>query len=304
MHDHTSSAKSHYSGLKPKKGWPARNYRMVRHHIVPGIFRKREGETFRPDFSQPPEGKVAITWVGHATFLIQFAGANLIVDPNWALWHGVVKRSRLPGVPLDHLPPIDAVLVTHAHFDHLHKPSLRVIQARHGVVVPQGSGSLVRSLGFSKVVEMGIWDEWHHRGLQVIHTPSHHWGARYLHDTHRDFGGFIIRMGDVSVYHCGDSAYFDGFKTIGAAQNVDIALLPIGAYDAPSGRDVHMNPEEALQAYEDLGARHFIPMHYGTFPLGNEDPREPLQRLLSDARRRGLLDNVSVLTEGIPGVFD
>lgn len=292
--------KNHYAGLLPKKGWPERNYRFFRHQVVPGIFRPRDGDMYRPDFSPPTEGTVRVTWIGHATFLIQFASHTVLVDPNWAMWHGIVKRSRLPGVPLDHLPPLDLILVTHAHFDHLHKKTLRAIHARHGIVVPRGSAGLVRALGFRQVIELGIWDEWHHGGLQVVHTPAHHWGARYIHDTHRDYGGYVIRAGGRAVFHCGDSAYFDGFRVIGASQALDVALLPIGAYEAPSGRDVHMNPEEALQAFEDLGAAHMVPMHFGSFPLGNEAPHEPAQRLLADAHRRGFGDRVRIMTEGVP----
>ena len=296
-------SKDNYAGLLPKRGWPERNYRFLRHQIVPGIFKRRDGQLLRPDFPPPAPGQVSVTWIGHATFLLQFPKANVLVDPNWALWHGIVKRSKLPGVPLDHLPPIDLVLVTHAHFDHLHKKSLRALEAKRGIIVPRGSGRLVRSLGFPQVVEMGVWDEWSHGGLQVVHTPAHHWGARYLHDTHRDYGGYIIRDGNKSVFHCGDSAYFDGFLTIGSSQAVDLALLPIGAYDTPSGRDVHMNPEEALQAFEDLGARYMVPMHYGSFPLGNEAPHEPVQRLMADAHRRDFTKKVRVLTEGVPALF-
>ena len=295
--------KNNYAGLLPKKGWPERNYKFFRHHVVPGIFKARAGATHRPDFSKPSPGSVRVTWIGHATFLLQFPGCNVLVDPNWALWHGIVKRSKLPGIPLDHLPPLDLILVTHAHFDHLHKRTLRAIGARHGIVVPRGSAGLVRSLGFTQIIEMGIWDEWRHGDLHIVHTPAHHWGARYIHDTHRDYGGYIIRNGGKSVFHCGDSAYFDGFGVIGASHAVDIALLPIGAYDAPSGRDVHMNPEEALQAFEDLGAATMIPMHYGSFPLGNEAPHEPVQRLLADAHRRDFSERVKVLTEGVPAEF-
>ena len=216
--------KENYAGLLPKKGWPRRNYRFLRHQIVPSIFKRRDGESLRPELASPQPGNVAVTWIGHATFLLQFAGTNVVVDPNWALWHGIVKRSKLPGVPLDHLPPIDLILVTHAHFDHLHKKSLRVLDARHGIIVPRGSGPLVRSLGFRQVMELGIWDEWTHGPIQVIHTPAFHWGARYWHDTHRDYGGYIIRAHGKSVFHCGDSAYFDGFLTIGASQAVDVAI--------------------------------------------------------------------------------
>lgn len=295
--------RDHYAGILPRRGWPERNYRFLRHQIVPGIFRPRDGSERRPSLAPPPPGKARVTWIGHATFLIQFAGANIVVDPNWALWHGVVKRARLPGIPIDHLPPIDLVLVSHAHFDHLHKKSLRAIESRHGILVPRGTRKLVESLGFDRVLELGIWDEWEQEGLQVIHTPAHHWGARYVHDTHRAYGGFIVRAHGQSVFHCGDSAYFEGFRTIGAAQAIDIALLPIGAYEAPSGREVHMNPEEALTAFEDLGAGVMIPMHYGCFPLGNEAPHEPVRRLLSDAHHRGLSRKVKVLVEGRPALL-
>ncbi len=298
-----SPKKSHYAGLFPKKGWPQRNYKLFRNHIVPGIFRPRCGETHRPDFSTPAEGKIRLTWIGHASFLVQTAKHNVLIDPNWAMWLGIVKRLRLPGIPLDHLPPLDAILVTHAHYDHLHKKTLRAIHAKHGIFVPRGSAALVRSLGFPQTTELGLWDEWNNSGLHIVHTPAHHWGARYIHDTHRDYGGYVILSGGRSIFHCGDSAYFDGFLTIGSSYAVDVALLPIGAYECPSGRDVHMNPEEALQSFEDLGAGHMVPMHYGSFPLGNEAPHEPVQRLLADAQRRGFHDRVHVLTEGVPREF-
>jgi L-ascorbate metabolism protein UlaG (beta-lactamase superfamily) len=135
--------------------------------------------------------------------------------------------------------------------------------------------------------------------LEVIHTPSHHWGARFIHDTHRDYGGYIVRAGGKSVFHCGDSAYFGGFAEIGVKHNIDIALMPIGAYESPSGRDVHMNPEEAARAFIDLNAKLLIPMHYGTFPLGNEPHNEPVERLLAEADRLGISEQVLVPEEGV-----
>jgi len=291
------------SGLKPTKGWPQRNYRFLRHQIVPGIFKRREGNQFRPEFHPLNDESVRITWIGHAGFLIQFESMNVLIDPNWAMWHGIVKRSRLPGIPIDHLPPIDLVLISHAHYDHLHKKSLRVIDSRYGIIVPTGLRDLVSRLKFPAVYEMNVWEELKLGGLTITHTPSYHWGARNLHDTHRNFGGFHIHGGGKDIFHCGDSAYFDDFKTIGARHNIDIAILPIGAYEAPSGRDVHMNPEEALQAFEDLGGAVMIPMHFGSFPLGNECPLEPVQRLSAEAHHRGLTDKLFVLDEGTPVTF-
>lgn len=263
------------------------------------MFRRTAGDVLEPVLAPPEPDKVRITWIGHASFFLQFAGHSVIVDPNWAKWHGPVKRRRHPGLNLHGLPEVDLVLVTHAHFDHLHKPSLKILQAREGIIVPLGSGSLVKKLGFPATHEMRVWDELKFDKLEIIHTPSHHWGARFLHDTHRDYGGYLVRAGEKSVFHCGDSAYFDGFSEIGKRYNIDIALMPIGAYESPSGRDVHMNPEEAVRAFADLGAKLLIPMHYGTFPLGNEPHEEPVDRLLAEADRLGISEQVLIPEEGV-----
>ena len=124
-----------------------------------------------------------------------------------------------------------------------------------------------------------------------------------LHDSHRGFGGFVIEAGGKSVFHCGDTAYFDGFREIGSRHKIDIALLPIGAYDPPSGREVHMNPEEAVQAFLELGAEWMVPMHYGSFRLSFEPPDEPVERLRACARQYGIEDRVVVMNEGAPQVF-
>lgn len=286
------------SGLRPKKGWPGRNYTFWRHRLLPQIAKKRVGQTESAIIVPPEEGAVRVTWIGHASFLVQFGSHSVMFDPNWANWHGPVKRQREPGLSLKDLPDLDLVLVSHAHFDHLHKKSLKTIQTKEGIIVPRGSGGLVKNLGFNNVAEMKVWDELNVSGMKVVHTPSHHWGARYGADVNRDYGGFLVGSGDRKVFHAGDSAYFEGFKEIGKKEDICVALMPIGAYDAPSGRDVHMNPEEALQAFEDLGAQVMVPMHYGTFPLGNEDPDEPIKRLLIEAKKRGIEDRVIVPDPG------
>lgn len=296
---HFKKTSVRYAGLMPQKGWPERNFRFLRHRIVPGMFRRTAGDVLEPVLAPPEQDKVRVTWIGHASFFLQFAGHSVIVDPNWAKWHGPVKRSRHPGLNLHGLPEVDLVLVTHAHFDHLHKPSLKILKAREGIVVPMGSKSLVKRLGFPATHEMKVWDELAFDQLRIIHTPSHHWGARFLHDTHRDYGGYLVQAGGKTVFHCGDSAYFPGFSEIGRRHAIDIALMPIGAYDAPSGRDVHMNPEEAVRAFVDLGAKIMIPMHYGTFPLGNEPHGEPIERLLAEADRLGINDHILIPEEGV-----
>lgn len=294
------------AGLMPEKGWARRNLRFMSRSLIPTMLQRRGASTSgeRPGYGGLQQNEIEVMWIGHASFLVRTPWMNILIDPNWAMWHGPVKRARRPGLRLDHLPPIDLILITHAHFDHLHRPSLkRIANGHQTVLVPQGVGKLLRRIPVRQVKEMENWQCHLHGEVEVIFTPSYHWGARYIHDTHRGFGGFLIRTPHSSLYHCGDSAYFDGFAELGRQFDVDTALLPIGAYDSPSGRDVHMNPEEALQAFEDMGARSMVPMHYATFPLGNEHLDEPLRRLEASARERGIADRVIAPREGEALVF-
>jgi L-ascorbate metabolism protein UlaG (beta-lactamase superfamily) len=290
-------------GLLPEAGWQKRNLQFIQRILIPSIFSKRTGAEQLPDFPELDEGQIGITWIGHATFLIQVGGMNILVDPNWAMWHSIVKRVRRPGIKIEHLPPIDAVLVSHAHHDHLHLPSLREVANQQPILVPAGVGKIVHRRGFGEVREMGYWESFEFGDIEIIHTPAQHWGARFVHDTHRSFGGYLIKYGGRAIYHCGDSAYFDGFGEIGEHCDIDVALMPIGAYGAPSGRAVHMNPEEALDAFGELGAKMIVPMHYGTFPLGQEPIHEPLERLVSEANRRGVAEQLKVLAEGRTVIF-
>ncbi len=290
-------------GILPKKGWQKRNVQFLGKTILPSLFSRRGGLVQTPEFPAADVGKAAITWIGHASFLLNIGGQNVIVDPNWAMWLSVFKRVRHPGIAIRDLPHIDMVLITHAHHDHLHIRSLREIANRQPILVPHGVGSLVRRRGFSEVHEMAYWDKRNEKELEVVFTPAAHWGARFVHDTHRQFGGYIVKAPGICIYHAGDSAMFDGFEEIGRHHPIDVALMPIGAYNAPSGREVHMNPEEALDAFEQLGAKIMVPMHYGTFPLGNEPMDEPVARLRSEAERRGLRDRVVVMPEGVPYLF-
>jgi L-ascorbate metabolism protein UlaG (beta-lactamase superfamily) len=288
-------------GLKPGKGWLRRNF--ITEVYLPSLFSRRHGRAGQPTFPQLHGDDICLTWIGHASFLISWRGLNLLVDPIWALWLKVVKRMKHPGIQLNHLPAIDAVLVTHAHFDHLDRRTLRRIASAQPIIVPQGVGSLVRNLGFDRVHEMQPWQTFALRDVAVTLTPCHHWGARVLHDRYRGFGGFHFRFGERTVFHCGDSAYFNGFKEIGQRLPTEVALLPIGAYEPPTRREVHMNPEEAVKAFLELNARTLVPMHYGTFRLSYEPLDEPLQRFRAEVDRHRLTDRVKIMEEGVPAVF-
>ena len=276
--------------LKPGTDWHKRNF--LTEVLIPSLFTKRSGSRAKPLFPEVKAGEIGITWIGHASFLIQTEEINILIDPNWSMWLKVIKRLKRPGLHIDSLPAIDFVLVTHAHFDHLDRRSLRKVAADQPIVVPIGVGNLVHDLGFNIVHELDYWQQIQLGSLGVSLTPCHHWGARFLHDLHRGFGGFVIEADGRSIFHCGDSAYFHGFEEIGERFPIEIALLPIGAYDAPSRREVHMNPEEAVRAFLELGAQKLVPMHYGTFRLGYEPLDEPPERLLASAREHGVDEKV------------
>jgi L-ascorbate metabolism protein UlaG (beta-lactamase superfamily) len=236
---------------------------------------------------------------------------SIIVDPNFARWLFVLKRLRQPGVQLKDLPPIDLVLVTHAHFDHLHRPSLRALvqQTRYltgtapAIVVPRHVLDLVSDLGFREIIELDWWNSLRYDGLTVTHVPSRHWGARVIKDSHRGYGGYVLRDSKHSLYHAGDTAYFAGFREIGARLAPELALLPIGAYSPDTYRNVHASPADATRAFLDLNSRWMVPMHYGSFRLSHEPIEEPLQLLEREARAAGIRDRVVILEEGITRLF-
>jgi L-ascorbate metabolism protein UlaG (beta-lactamase superfamily) len=279
--------------------------RLVRHSAVT----PRSGETRKPRLAM--NGELGVTFIGHASFFLQIGGRSVVIDPNFARWLFVLKRLKRPGLRVRDLPPIDVVLVTHAHFDHLHRPSLRAIVQdtlrKRGIapviIIPSHVADLVSDLGFSEIIELDWWKTSRYGNLAITHVPSRHWGARILKDSHRGYGGFVLRAGKHSVYHAGDTAYFAGFSEIGRRLSPELALLPIGAYNPPQFRNVHASPEDATRAFLDLNARWMVPMHYGSFRLSHEPVEEPLQLLEQEARSAGIEEKVVVLEEGVTRFF-
>ena len=264
---------------------------------------RRTGQSRQPLFPELATGQLALTWIGHASFLVQFNDLNVLVDPNFANWLFLLKRLRKTGFALRDLPPIDLVLLTHAHFDHFHKPTLRRLPSPKLAVMPWKVGDLARGLGFDRVIELQWWESFSNGDWKVTLTPSEHWGARTLHDIHRGFGGFLLEHQGRRIYHAGDSAYFGGFSEIGRRCPPEIALLPIGAYLPDALRRVHLSPADALRVFKDLRAQWLVPMHFGTFKLSFEDMDEPPRLLRDLARRQGLLPHIKFLQEGLPQVF-
>ena len=236
---------------------------------------------------KPPLEGLRLTWLGHASWLVQGGGSSVLIDP--ALGpriSGFIPRNAGPGLTVDALPPIDACLITHNHYDHLDLPTLRAVGAP--VVAGLGTRPNLRGLPCS---ELAWWERLHVGGLTISFVPSQHWSRRGVGDVNRAlWGGFVVECGGARVYHAGDTAYFAGFSEIGRRfPGLDAALLPIGAYDPEWFMQAqHMNPEEAVQAFLDLGARRLVAMHWGTFKLTDEPLGEPPVRLRADWARRGL----------------
>jgi L-ascorbate metabolism protein UlaG (beta-lactamase superfamily) len=250
----------------------------------------------------PARGEGArITWIGHSTFLVQLDGKTFITDPILGdVWPGWFVHRNVPSaIPLADLPKVDAALVTHDHHDHLDVDTLR----RLGVPVVAGLGTrrLLRRHGLF-VTELGWWSSARVGDVTITFVPAQHFAKRgFADDNERLWGGFVLSGRSATVYHAGDSGYFPGFRAIGRRfPRIDAALLPIGAYDPGWFMErVHMTPEQALSAFEDLGAHTFVAMHWGTFKLSDEALDEPPRRLEAERLRRELSpEAVRVLAVG------
>ncbi len=158
-----------HASMKLGAGWHERNF--LTEVVIPTMFAKRNGSKLKPIFPEIAEGQVCITWIGHASFLIQTPRTSILIDPIWAKWLKVFKRIKHPGIELRDLPNIDLVLVTHAHFDHLDKKTLRAVAAEQPIVVPEHVGGLVHGLGFNRVHELERWQSIEHEDVKVTLTP-------------------------------------------------------------------------------------------------------------------------------------
>ena len=228
-------------------------------------------------------GTPRATWIGHSSVLVTLASKAVLIDP---VFSGriarVIRRHGEAGLQAVDLPEIAAVLVSHNHYDHLDEPSIRRISRNVPVLAPAGLGRWFRRRGFTRVTEMEWWQRHEIGPVAITFVPARHWSRRVPWDTNRSWwGGYVLEGGGATVYHAGDSAWFDGFRLIAERfPSIDLALLPIGAY-APAwfmGQH-HMNPEEALDALALLRPRSFVPIHWGAFQLTDEPLQEPIERL-------------------------
>jgi N-acyl-phosphatidylethanolamine-hydrolysing phospholipase D len=257
----------------------------------------------------------AATWIGHITVLLQFGGLNLLTDPVFSArcfpvqWAGP-QRQTPPGLSLDQLPHIDVVLLSHNHYDHMDEHSLVALSRQAGgcplFITPLGHKHWFARRGIHHVVELDWWDEHvlpateHSLRMPVVLTPAQHWSARTTRDALRSlWGSFAVLSPDCHLFFAGDTAYSKDFidirqhfaraQTPEQGGGFDLALLPIGAYEPRwFMKDQHVNPEESVQIFQDLGCQRALAVHWGTFQLTNEALDQPPRDLAQARSHHGL----------------
>jgi L-ascorbate metabolism protein UlaG (beta-lactamase superfamily) len=261
------------------------------------FLRERAAELVKPSF-QTRHVPTPVTWdnnkitaslLGHSTILINFEGLNILTDPVLFPRIGAQSvfgtlgpiRRQACALAASDLPRIDLVLISHSHLDHLDFPSLNALTGARKTITAKNTSDLLANTRIKSVMELG-WGE-----STRVSTPNgdaeveafevRHWGARWRHDTHRGYNGYIISRNGKKIIFGGDTAMTDSFKSLRSKGPFEFACMPIGAYNP--FLHSHCNPEQSLQMANDAGARHFLPMHFYTFRLGREVATEPMQRL-------------------------
>lgn len=272
---------------------PMPTSRAVRKLMLSGGMRPDLADAVRipvmPTHELPPApaGRVAVTWIGHATCVVQIGGVTVLTDPVWSRRiPGVRPRLTPPGMPLGAVGRIDAVVISHNHFDHLDAPTIRRLPRDTLLLVPAGLAWWFDRLGFRNVVELDWWESTAVGPVRAEFVPSHHWSRRTPFDGCRSlWGGWVLTADEGSagqrrVYFAGDSAYGPFFTEIGRRfPGIDLALLPVGAF-LPRWfmKPLHMSPVEAVRACRDLGAGRMATIHWGTFALSAETPMAPVEQ--------------------------
>jgi L-ascorbate metabolism protein UlaG (beta-lactamase superfamily) len=243
----------------------------------------------RPDPSSWTDDRLTVAWLGHATVLFNFHGTWVLTDPALERRIGIGRgRAKLgprrlvqPALRPRELPDLDLLLLSHAHMDHTDLGTLRFLPSVVPVVVQLGNQDLVRR--FDRVEELAWGEHIEVAGLRVEATEARHWGARMVTDSHRGYGGYLLQKAGRTVLFAGDTAYTDALTKLGRRGRIDLAILPIGAYDPWINN--HASPEQAWAMFQRLGAEYVLPVHHSTFRLSREPGDEPIRRFLAAAGR-------------------
>jgi len=239
-----------------------------------------------------------VTFLGHSSALIEMDGLNILSDPNFSrhIFFFIRRRSPIPTI-VRNLPQLDLILVSHGHYDHLDLPTLRKLPRETPVVAPPGLETLLRWAGMKHVVTLREWQSHQLGRVTVTAVPARHFPGRPPLFPNAGYQGYVIE-GRTNAYFAGDSALFEGMNAIGERWDIDVALLPIGAYEPPAFRRFHMSPEDAIEAGRRLRAKIIVPIHWGAFKLSLEPFDEPVLRLEEAAREANLSSRVRILLPG------
>jgi N-acyl-phosphatidylethanolamine-hydrolysing phospholipase D len=253
----------------------------------------------RPVLSEIFSRGDSITYLGHATLWIHLQGKNILTDPVFGkIWLGITRHTPFPLDPGE-LPPIEVVLISHNHYDQLDKQSLRRLGTAPLYLTPLGYRDwFAKILPGARVIELDWFEVTTHQGMIFRLLPAQHWTKRSAGDTNRSlWGAWLIQGVDRKVFFGGDSGYFFGFEEYGRKFGpLDVALLPIGAYEPRWFMAAqHMNPYEAVKAFQDLKAKVFIPQQWGVFDLANEPLDLPPQAFREAARAAGFSEETTPL---------
>ena len=248
------------------------------------------------NFLRKNRSEFTLTWIGHSTMLIQIDGVNILTDPVFSnrcspvQWAGPERQVK-PGIDFDDLPDIDLVIISHDHYDHLDKITIKKLGSKPFYLVPLGIGEFLKDEDINRFEEKDWGDSITFNKLKIICTPAQHFSGRKGVDKNKTlWASWIIKGKSARIYFGGDSGYFPGYVQIGEQYGpFDLVMLPIGAY-LPHWfmSPVHMDPAEAIQAYRDLKADIFVPIHWGTFDLADEPLDEPPQKLRNEISKAGL----------------
>jgi L-ascorbate metabolism protein UlaG (beta-lactamase superfamily) len=252
--------------------------------------REVEAPPLRPRVEGWPQTGLHAAWIGHSTVVISIDGFIVVTDPVFSNRIGIglgpvtlgLKRLVEPALTLADIPRPDLILLSHAHMDHFDLPSLRKLEGRATTVITAvNTSDLLRVKRYGAVHELGWGQRMRVGPANVRAFEVNHWGARMRNDTQRSYNGYVIEAGRYRVVFGGDTAYTDLFKKVRTSKAVDLAIMPIGAYE-PWIR-MHCTPEQALRMADDVGADFILPVHHRTFALSSEPVAEPMERLLSAA---------------------
>lgn len=240
----------------------------------------------RPTPRSWSDGGITVTWIGHSTFLINLEGTTILTDPVFSDKIGVsilglttigLRRFVPPALTIAELPPLDLILLSHAHMDHYDIPSLRRLPREVPTILARDTTEFMDDLGYTALREMDWGQTAEVKGVRIEAVPVKHWGRRYPWDRDRGYNGFLLTKGKRSILFGGDTAYTERLPAATNGRPLDLAILPIGGYNPYIAN--HASPEQAWDLFHEMRARYLIPMHWRTLRMSRERPFEPYERL-------------------------